>query len=183
MFLLQQCSSNLADAFFFGSVFLLFVEPEAPVSSRVASQRRERPSSSNGDHYSSETPRAPPVGRRARSARTTPSDNVRKTLLPGARSSPGLSGRTSPASCFTAADRPKLHPPDLFTPRSASMLHPASLALRNYLHISASSQHKPQDRPSTCPSFCASGAPLLCKCPLQDPFERFLVLALPCHRT
>ena len=88
--------------FSFSSDFLLFVESETPVPARVASQRRERPSFFNGDQYSSETAEAPPVDRRARSARMTPSNYAQKTLLPGARSSPRLSGRTFPASSFTA---------------------------------------------------------------------------------
>ena len=63
-----------------------------------------------------------------------------------------------PSRGSSAAGRPKPHAPDLFAPRSASKLHPvASLALRNYLHISASSRHRPQDCPSTYPSFFASG--------------------------
>ena len=56
----------------------------------------------------------------------------------------------------SAADRPKPHPPDLFAPRSTTMLHLTSLALCNFLHSSASSQHQPQDRPSTCISVCVS---------------------------
>ena len=57
----------------------------------------------------------------------------------------------------SAASRPKPHPPNLFTPRSASLLHPASQALGNCLHSSASSQHKPLDRPSTCTFFAIWG--------------------------
>ena len=63
------------------------MEPTTPVPSRVASQWRERPSSYNGDHNSSEMGGAPPVGRRTRTTRTTPSKYVRTTLLCGAHSS------------------------------------------------------------------------------------------------
>ena len=83
---------------FLSALFLRFVEPKAPVPPRIASHWRERPSF-NGDHYSSESAGAPPVGRRARGARTTPSDYAQTTLLPGARSSPRLSGHTFPPSC------------------------------------------------------------------------------------
>ena len=77
MLLSQQCSSSLSDVFFFGHLlFCFFVEPNAPVPSRLTSQRRGRPSFSNGDHYSSETAGGPPIGRRTHSARTTPSDYV-----------------------------------------------------------------------------------------------------------
>ena len=68
-------------------LLLLSIEPTTPVSSRVASQWRERPSSYNGDHNSSEKAGAPPVGHRACTTRTTPSKYVRTTLLCGAHSS------------------------------------------------------------------------------------------------
>ena len=54
---------------------------------RVASQRRQRSSSYHGDHNSSEMAGAPPIGRRARTTLTTPSNYVRATLLFGAHSS------------------------------------------------------------------------------------------------
>ena len=74
--------------FFFVAILLLHsIEPTTPVPSRVASQWRERPSSYNGDHDSSEMAGAPPVGRRTRTTRTTPSKYVRTTLLCGAHSS------------------------------------------------------------------------------------------------
>ena len=75
--------------FFFVAIllFLLSIEPTTSVPSRVASQWRESPSSYHGDHNSSEMAGAPPVGRRARTTRTTPSKYVRTTLLCGAHSS------------------------------------------------------------------------------------------------
>ena len=85
--LLWQRSSGFSDFFFVAILLLLSIEPTTPVPSRVASQWRERPSSYNGDHNSSEMAGAPPVGRRARTTRTTPSKYVRTTLLCGAHSS------------------------------------------------------------------------------------------------
>ena len=81
-------------------LFLLSMEPTTPVPSRVAFQWRERLSSYHGDHNSSEMAGAPPVGRRARTTRTTPSNYVRMTLLFGAHSScrllvPPVGRRTS----------------------------------------------------------------------------------------
>ena len=101
----------------FVAIFLLFpIEPTTIVPSRVASQWRERPSSYNGDHNSSEmaggSPSTyhtddtsnyvrttlpfgahsssrllvPPVGRRTRTTQTIPSEYVRTTLLFGAHS-------------------------------------------------------------------------------------------------
>ena len=70
--------------FFVAILLLLSIEPTTPVPSPVASQWRERPSTYNGDHNSSEMAGAPPVGRRARTTRTTPSKYVRTTLLCGA---------------------------------------------------------------------------------------------------
>ena len=144
---------------FVAVLFLLSIEPTTPVLLRVASQWSERPSSSNGDHNSSEMAGALPVGRRARSIRTTPSDYVRttprSTLLVsdfGRMNSPPAGPRHMDHS---AAELPKPHPSDMFAPRSASMLHSAGLAL-HYLHICASCQHKPQDRPSTSTSSWAS---------------------------
>ena len=90
----------------FSTLFPSFRRAEAPGYSRVASQRREHPSPSNGDHYSSESIGPPLVGCSERSAPTTPSDYVRKALAPGARSSPWLSGRTFRASCFTTGPSP-----------------------------------------------------------------------------
>ena len=71
-------------------LFLLYIEPTTPVPVRVASQRRERFSSYNGDHDSTEMAGAPPVGRRARTTRATPANYVRTTLLFGAQSSSRL---------------------------------------------------------------------------------------------
>ena len=76
--------------FFVAILLLLSIEPTTPVPSRVASQWRERPSSYNGDHNGSEMAGAPPVGRRVRTTRTTPSNYVRTTLIFGAHSSPRL---------------------------------------------------------------------------------------------
>ena len=157
--LLWQRSSNLSDLFFVAILFLLPIEPTTPVPSRVASQWRKRPSSYNGDLNSSEMAGAPPVGRRARTTRTTPSNYVRTTLRFGTNSSSplvvppvGRRARTTQmipseyvrttllfgahSSCrllvaslprqivmdHSAAELPKPHPSDLFTPRSASML-------------------------------------------------------------
>ena len=69
--------------FFVAILLLLSIEPTTPVPSRVASQWRERPSSYNGDHNSSEMAGGPPVGHRARTTRATPSKYVRTTLLFG----------------------------------------------------------------------------------------------------
>ena len=121
----QQRSSNLSDVILFSRVFLIFVGPKAPVPPRGESPRRGRPSSSNVDHCSSQTAGAPPVGRRARSARTTPLDYVQKTLLPGARSSPRLSGRTFPARGFTTGPSPT-HQTCSLRARSACCTLPAS---------------------------------------------------------
>ena len=64
---------------FVAILLLLTLESATPVPSRVASQWRERPSSYNGDHNSSEMAGAPAVGRRAGTPRTTPSNYVRTT--------------------------------------------------------------------------------------------------------
>ena len=72
--------------FFVAILLLLSIEPTTPDPCRLASQWRERPFSYNGDHNSSEMPGAPPVCRRARTTRTTPSNYVRTTLLFGAHS-------------------------------------------------------------------------------------------------
>ena len=85
--LLWQRSFNISDIFFVAILLLLFIEPTTPVPSGVASQWRERPSTYNVDHNSSEMAGAPPVGRRARTTRTTPPKYVRTTLLCGAHSS------------------------------------------------------------------------------------------------
>ena len=85
--LLWQRSSSLSDLFFVAILLVLSIEPTTPVPSRVAAQWRERPSFYNGDQDSSEMAGAPPVGRRARITRTTPSKYVRTTLLCGAHSS------------------------------------------------------------------------------------------------
>ena len=84
------CSSvpPISPILFFGAILLLLpIKPTTPVFSRVASQWRERPSSYNNDHNSSEMAGTPPVGLRARTARTTPFNYVRTTLLFGAHSS------------------------------------------------------------------------------------------------
>ena len=51
---------------------------------------------------------------------------------------------------------PKPHPSDVFDPRSASMFHPASLAL-HYLHISASCHTSPKIARQPVLFFCGSG--------------------------
>ena len=84
------CSSvrPISPIFFLVAILLLLpIEPTTPVPSWVASQWRECLSSYNSDHNSSEMAGAPPVGRRARTTRTTPSNYVRTTLLFGAHSS------------------------------------------------------------------------------------------------
>ena len=141
---------------YFCNVCLLSIEPATSVPLRVASQRRERSSSPDGDRNNSETAGPPPVGHRARAARTTTCGRQRSW-----EHAPFLGFLVAPVlrqllHSSSAADRPKPHPPDLFAPRSATMLHFTSLALCNYLHSSASSQHQPHDRPSTCISVCAS---------------------------
>ena len=148
----------------FVAILLLFsIEPPTPVSSRVASQWRERLCSSNGDHYRSKDGRGPSCWspgtyHKDDTFRLRADDTaLRSTLLVS-----GF-GRISYLPVgprhmdHSAAELPKPHPPDLFAPRSASMLHPARIALRNFLHISASSQHKPQDCPSTCTFFARRG--------------------------
>ena len=129
--LLWQRSSNLSDIFFFVSILLLLsIELKTLVPSRVASQWRERRSSYNGDHNSSEMAGAPPVGRRARTTRTTTSKYVRTTLLFGAHPSSRLFVASVPRQLchidHSAAELPNPHPSDLFAPRSASMLHSTS---------------------------------------------------------
>ena len=125
--LLWQRSSNLFDIFFVAIPFLLFIELTTPVLSRVACQWRERPSSYNGDHNSSEMAGAPPVGRRSRTTRTTPSKYVRTTLIFGAHSSSRLLVVSVPRQLchleHSAPELPRVNPSDLFTPGSASMLH------------------------------------------------------------
>ena len=112
--------------FFFEAILLsLSIEPTTPVSSRVASQWRERPSSYNGDPNSSEMAGAPRVGRRARTKRTTPSNYVRTTLLFGAHFSSRLLVASVPSRLVidhSAAELPKPHPSHLFAPRFARML-------------------------------------------------------------
>ena len=70
---------------------------------------------------------APPVGHRARTTRTTPSNHVRTTLPFGAHSSPQFSIASVPRQLchidHSAAELPNPHPSDLFAPRSDSMLH------------------------------------------------------------
>ena len=80
---------NVSDIYFLVAILLLLsIEPTTHVPSGVASQWRERPLSYNGDHNSSDMTGAPPVGRRARTTRTTPSNYyVRTTMLFGAHSS------------------------------------------------------------------------------------------------
>ena len=78
-----------------------------------------------GAHSSSRLS-VPPVGRRARSTRTTPSKYVRTTLLFGAHSASRLMVASVPRQLchidHSAAELPKPYPSDLFAPRSASML-------------------------------------------------------------
>ena len=173
---------------------MLSIEPTTHVPSRVASHCRERPSSSTGDHNSSEMAGAPPVGRRARATRTTTSNYVRTALFFGAHSLSRLLVASVPRQLchldHPAAELPKPHPsrahsssrlwvasvprqlvawttpqrncpsPHIRLIRSALSQHVAPCQPRAALPahvISASGQHKPQDRPSTCSFFCASG--------------------------
>ena len=89
--------------FFVAILLLLSIEPTTPVPSRMASQWRERPSSYNGNHNSSEMSGAPPVGRRARTTRTTPSKYVRTTLLCGTHSSSRI--LVPPVGCWACTTR------------------------------------------------------------------------------
>ena len=82
----------------------------------------------SGPHSSSRL-LVPPVGRRARTTQTTPSEYVRTTLLFGAHSSSRLlvaSVLRQLVTDHSAAELPKPHLSDLFAPRSASMLHSTS---------------------------------------------------------
>ena len=73
----------------------------------------------------------PPVGRRARTTRATPSNYVRTTLRCGAHSSSRLLVASVPRQLFhidhSAAELPKPHLSDLIALRSASMLHSTSM--------------------------------------------------------
>ena len=145
----------ISSIFLFVAILLvLFIEPTTPVPSRVASQWRERPSSYNVDHNSSEMAGASPVGRRARTTRTT--------LLFGAHSSSWLLVASVPRQLcridHAAAELPKPHPSDLFAPRSASMLHCTSpraastspkIARRPVLFFYASGLRQMHDAPQT----------------------------------
>ena len=129
--------------------------------------------------------RAPPVGRRSRTTRTTPSNYVRTTLLVGAHSSSRLLVASVPRLlCYmnhSAAELPKPHPSGAHsssplwvasvprqlvawtTPqRNCSSPTRQTCSLRAQpacctAHLRELPQHKPQDRPSTCTCFCASG--------------------------
>ena len=152
------------------------IEPTTPVLSPLASQWRERPSSSNGDHNSSETEGAPLVGRHSRTTRTTHSDYVRTTLLFEAYSLSQLLVASVSRQLVTWTT-PQWRCPRLthqgHTPRLGFWSHqfPASwshgplrsrtaqappirldrsaLSRHVALNVSASCQHKPQDRPWT----------------------------------
>ena len=138
---------------YFSSVFLLFFEPEAPVPPRVASQPWSAllPPTATTTTVRRQGHLLLVTGHVAhgRHLRTT----CRRRCSP--EHAPRLGFLVTPVPrqllhSSSAADRPKPHPPDSNAPRSASMLHPTSLARHNYLHSSASSQHKTQDRLSTC---------------------------------
>ena len=129
---------------------------------------------------------APPGGRRARTTRATPSNYVRTTLLFGAHSSSRIRGPSCwsqgtyhtddtfqvraddtalrntllvsafgriispPAVSYRPLRRGTAQAPPIRLVCSAITQHVAQ-------HISASCQHKRQDRPSTCTFFRASG--------------------------
>ena len=127
----------------------------------------------------------PLVGRRARTKWTTISNYVRTTHLSGANLSSRLWSNQFVTSCesmdHSAAELPKRYPSGAaISSRRSSHQFPASwshgplrsgpaqapsirlvrsaLSQHVALHISASCQHKPQDRPSTCTSFLRFGA-------------------------
>ena len=173
--------------FFFVEILLLLsIEPTTPVPSRVASQWRERPSSYNGDHNGSEMAGAPPVGRRTRTTRTTPSKYVRTTLP--AENTPRLGfwsrvlvaghaphRRHLPSTCGRHCSSEHTSRPGFWSHqlpaswqykplRSGTAQAPpirlvcSALCQHVAQYISASCQHKPQDRPSTCTFFALRGS-------------------------
>ena len=136
--------------FFVTFLLLLSIEPTTPVPARVASQWRERPSSYNGDRNSCcEIAGVPPVGRRARTTQTTPSNYVRTTLLFGAHSSSRLLvppvGRRARTTRTTPSEyvRTTL----LFGENSSSRLLVASVP-RQLCHIDHSAADLPKPHPS-----------------------------------
>ena len=125
--LLRQRSSNLSDSCFRSVFFLFPIEPTTPVPSRVTSQWRERPSSSNGDHYSSLLLVAGhvPHGRHLPTTcgRHCSSEHTSRLSFWSHQFPPAAPRHIN----FSAAELSEPNPPDLFAPRSASMLHlPAS---------------------------------------------------------
>ena len=147
--LLWQRSSSLSDLFFVAILLLISIEPTTPVPSRVASKWRERPSSYNGDHNSSEMAGAPPVGRRARTTRTTPSKYVQTTLLCGAHSSSRIS--VPPVGCLarTTQTTPSEYVRTtmlLFGAHSSS--RPLAASVHRQLVIDHSSVEIPEPHPS-----------------------------------
>ena len=139
----------ISPIFLVAILLLLSIELTTLAPSRVASQWRERPSFYNGDHNSSEMAGAPPVGRYARTTRTTPSNYMRTTLLFGAHSSSRLfvppvgrrarTTRTTPSSYV----RTTL----LFGAHSASRLLVASVP-RQLCRIDHSAAKLPKPHPS-----------------------------------
>ena len=94
-----------------------------------------------------------PVGRRARTTRTTLSNSVRTTLLFGAHS----------WSRILVASVPRQFVSHIPLRSGTAQAPPITLicsALSQHIvmHIPASCQHKPQDRPSTCAFFLRFGA-------------------------
>ena len=152
--LLWQRSSNLSDfVFVLVAIFLsLSNEPTTPVPSRVASQWSERPSSYNGDHNSSEMAGAfllvvghVPHGRHLP---TTCERHCYSEHTPR----PGFWSHQFPASWqYKPLRSGTAQAPPIRLVCSALCQHVAQ-------HISASCQHKPQDRPSTCTLFAVRGS-------------------------
>ena len=129
---------------------------------------------------------APPVGRRTRTTRTTPSKYVRTTLLCGALSSSWILvppvGRWARITQMTPSESCGRHCSSEHTPRPGFWSHqfaaswqykplrsgtaqapPIRLvcpALCQHVaqHLLAICQHKPQDRPSTCTYFALLGS-------------------------
>ena len=146
------CGSGppISPMFFFVAILLLLsIEPTTPVPSRVASQWRKRPSSYNGDHNSSEIAGAPPVGRRARTTRTTPSNYVRTTPLFGAHSSSWLLVPPVGRRARTTRATPSEYVPTtlLFGAHSSSQILVASVP-RHLCLIDHSAAELPKPHPS-----------------------------------
>ena len=134
-------------------MFLLrSIEPTTPVPSRVASQWRERPSSSSGDRNLSEMAGTPLIVRGSRTTRTTPSNYVRTTLLFGGTLLVLALGCISSSTAV-------LHGPLRSGTVQSLPIRLVRSALSGHvaLHISASCQHMPQERPSTCTFFALRG--------------------------